>query len=114
MTRASNDVLAHCIDYGWFYALPLAQKVVAGPGDIRFHDADKALLFYADGTVRFRHRCDRGDRGVIYCSPALGDGHTITTRDPVMNKVPVTVTPSISCPDCGTHGFIKNGRWRDA
>ena len=105
------------VDFSWFLNLPLAHKEIVGPGDVRFYDADKALLFYVDGTVRFRHRCDRGDRGVIVCAPALQldeGGHRITGRDPVMEKVPVTVEPSILCSDCGTHGFVRNGRWSDA
>lgn len=76
------------------------------------------LLTYADGTVRFEHRCDRGDPGVIICAPTLRD-HTIT-QTPCPNPPcqwthdTPTVRPSILCPDCGTHGFITNGRWTDA
>lgn len=77
------------------------------------------LLTYPDGTVRFEHRCDRGKRGVIICAPALSPGHTLTygpCKRPECqgaHDVP-TVTPSILCPDCGTHGFITDGRWADA
>ena len=79
------------------------------------------LLTYADGTVRFEHRCDRGERGTIICAPALqiGNGHSLTYGTCVRpdcqgtHDAP-TVTPSILCPDCGTHGFITNGRWADA
>lgn len=62
------------------------------------------------GIVRFEHVCDRGARGVIVCAPELqiDAGHTLTgTADGP------TVTPSILCDDCGTHGFITNGVWRD-
>jgi hypothetical protein len=67
------------------------------------------LLTYTDGKVRFEHRCDRGDRGTIICAPALqiGNGHTLT-RD---SQGAPTVRASILCPDCGTHGFITDGRW---
>lgn len=109
------DALTDATDWRWWYSLPV-------------DDDDKALLFYADGTVRFRHRCDRGERGVIICAPALQlkkepiyqpgaptmnpGGHTITTTNPVTDRhIPVTVEPSILCPDCGTHGFVRNGRW---
>ena len=72
------------------------------------------LLTYPDGMVRFEHRCNRGARGTIISAPALDPSHVITrgevTRDS-RRGVP-TVTPSILCPDCGTHGFITNGRWR--
>jgi hypothetical protein len=72
------------------------------------------LLTYADGTARFEHRCDRGERGTIICAPALqiGNGHTLTYQ-PGMHDAP-TVRPSILCPDCGTHGYITDGRWADA
>lgn len=79
------------------------------------------LLTYADGTVRFEHRCDRGERGVIICAPTLqiGSGHTLAygpCQRPECNGVheAPTVTPSILCPDCGTHGFITDGRWIEA
>lgn len=29
----------------------------------------------------------------------------------VTQKEPLTVTPSINCPTCKTHGFITNGEW---
>jgi len=65
------------------------------------------VLFYPDGTARFEHRCDRGDRGVIICAPLLqlDGGHRIEQREPL------TISPSILCTDCGTHGFIREGRW---
>jgi hypothetical protein len=66
------------------------------------------VLFYENGTARFEHRCDRGDRGTIICAPLLQldtGGHRIVKRDPL------TIEPSILCPDCQTHGFIREGRW---
>ena len=65
------------------------------------------ILWYPNGTARFEHLCDRGERGVVVCAPALqlDGGHFIQQREPL------TITPSILCPDCGTHGFITNGRW---
>lgn len=71
---------------------------------------DYRVLWYEDGTARFEHRCDRGERGVVVCAPALqlSGGHRIVQRDPL------TVEPSILCPDCGTHGFIRDGRWVEA
>lgn len=67
-------------------------------------------LFYPDGKVGIEHRCKIVDGTQIICAPALrlGEGHTIISDDPL------TVTPSISCPDCGLHGFITDGRWIDA
>lgn len=67
---------------------------------------DYRLLFYPDDSVGFEHRCDRGDRGVIICAPRLKPEHTVTQAD-----AKTTVSPSILCPDCGTHGFVRDGRW---
>ena len=34
----------------------------------------------------------------------------VTSWD-VIQREPLTLTPSISCRRCGNHGFITNGRW---
>lgn len=74
------------------------------------------LLFWSDGRVGFEHKCDRGDAGVIVCAPLL-TAHQITDHPcekcSGLHTVP-TVRPSILCPDCGTHGFITDGRWATA
>lgn len=69
-----------------------------------------AAVVYPDGTIRFKHLCDRGQRGILVCAPALqlgphGTGHQLAAADPL------TITPSVLCPDCGTHGYITAGRW---
>lgn len=67
------------------------------------------------GIVRFEHVCDReshsGRRGVIICAPRLqiDNGHTLTSTP----NGP-TVRASIACEDCGTHGFVTEGKWTDA
>lgn len=86
-----------CVPPGWSRADFIASR-----------GASYRLLTYPTGEVRFEHRCDRGERGTIICAPALDAAHVITgEQEP-------TVTPSILCPDCGTHGFITNGRWSNA
>lgn len=67
-------------------------------------------LFYEDGAVRIEHKCRVVDDTQLIVAPALrlGEGHAITNDDPL------TVTPSILCPDCGLHGFITGGRWVQA
>lgn len=69
---------------------------------------ERAVLFYADGSARFRHHCDRGDRGTVICAPLLqmGHGHSIVQEDPLI------IVASVLCPDCGTHGFVTDGEWR--
>lgn len=86
---------------------------VVPEGWIHRDDLDlHALLTYPDGTIRFEHTCDRGPRGVIVCAPSLriGNGHTLT-RDEERRP---TVRASVLCEDCGTHGFVTDGRWEDS
>lgn len=65
------------------------------------------LLGYPEVTYRVAHICDRGDRGRIRCAPVLDpDGHQVE-----WSGTWPTVTPSISCPDCGLHGHMTNGVW---
>jgi hypothetical protein len=110
--RAVNDVLAFAVEPGWEWADIIRETAASS----------RRLLYYADGTVRFEHRCDRGDRGVIICAPVIHMGpvdpsHLVTRNETRTHENPKgqpTITPSIHCPDCGTHGFIKNGWWYDA
>ena len=83
------------------------------PGWVRSHAVRSAggptyrLLEYPDGQWGFEHQCDRGERGVIICAPMLqtkNGGHHVTVE-------PLTVSPSILCTDCNTHGFVREGRW---
>lgn len=98
----SDDVLAHAVEEGW-----TRSTFVHNYGGPSFR-----VLWYPDGTARFEHRCDRRDRGVIICAPRLqtdiDGGHRVVRNDPL------TIEPSILCPDCGTHGFIREGRWLSA
>jgi len=73
---------------------------------------DLALLHYPNGEWRFRHRCDRGERGVIVCAPLLSHDHSVGVDE--LEPHVVTVAPSILCPDCGTHGWVVRSEWRGA
>lgn len=93
---SDDEVLATIVEQDWRRAVWL------GSGE-------KAILFYENGDVRFRHRCDRAHRnaGVIICAPLLqiGNGHT------VVQEHPLTIVASIACSDCSTHGFVTDGHW---
>jgi len=67
----------------------------------------KNIRVYPDGTWRFWHLCKVVDGTGIICAPALrlDGGHRVVTEDPL------TIDPSILCPDCGAHGFVRDGRW---
>ena len=67
---------------------------------------------WPDGEVGIAHDCRVFGDMQIRCAPRLTDlgkpgGHQILSADPL------TVTPSIMCPDCGLHGYITDGMWRD-
>lgn len=86
--------------------------------------ADVALLEYPrhgrplndPATLGIEHVCGRWpdeqepDGEFLKCiAPTLAPGHTVTR-----SGGQVTVAPSIACPDCGLHGFIREGRWTPA
>lgn len=85
---------------------PLRRAVESGYTGRQHVGDDKYLLFYPDGRHAFEHRCDRSQRGagVIICAPLVVPPDHQVAPGP-------TVTPSIHCLDCGTHGFITNGQW---
>lgn len=41
------------------------------------------------------------------------DGSNIPEWERVKDS-PLTLTPSVLCTDCGAHGWIKDGKWKDA
>lgn len=99
----------------------IVQRVPVGSG----HE----LLVMGDGCIRFAHDCDRHvrfpDRPVLplRIAPALKFGsqrgtpgspaHTVVVKQDAVRGTVLHVEPSILCEDCGTHGFVTNGLWRD-
>jgi hypothetical protein len=68
-------------------------------------------IWYANGDVGLRHLCTRPRDGLtLVVAPRLmlGAGHTV-----VIEGGGVTITPSCGCHDCGLHGFLTHGVWRD-
>lgn len=75
---------------------------------------DLAVYVDDDGTLRFEHLCSRDKRLAdpgppIRIAPAFGAAHVI--QGPMER---LTITPSVLCSDCGTHGFVTEGVWRSA
>lgn len=73
-------------------------------------DSPPRALFYPDGTIRIEHKCKTIDDPVevdvlIICAPKLSPGHRIVSLEPL------TVEGSIACPDCGLHGWAREGSW---
>lgn len=66
------------------------------------------MLHRLDGGWMVEHACrEVGPGEVMTCAPSLqlDGGHQVTSTDPL------TVTPSILCPDCGLHGYVTEGHW---
>ena len=72
-------------------------------GWINSKDADGNLL---GRNIFYVHRCKRGlQLGTIDVTKPV---HQLVSEDPLH------VEPSILCPECGDHGFIRNGAWESA
>lgn len=54
---------------------------------------------------KFAHDCN-GYRWIDII-PLSGDPHGWT----VVQAEPLTISPSLLCPNCGSHGFIRDGKW---
>lgn len=69
-----------------------------------------AILRMPDGAWRFRHPCSPKLGRPSITAPALriGTGHTIVAERPL------TISPSILCPDCDTHGWVRHGHWLES
>lgn len=64
----------------------------------------------SDRHITWWHAC-AGHPGFdeVPCGiPIRASGWSVSSWDPL------TVTPSLRCLGCGTHGFITNGRWEPA
>lgn len=67
------------------------------------------ILRYGDGSARFEHRCREIDGVQLVVAPLLRLNEPYGHR--IVQTAPLTIEPSIACPDCDTHGFIRKGRW---
>jgi hypothetical protein len=100
----SDKQTPRAVESGWQWIDLLGTYTIRDDGEVL---PAMALVGYPDGRIAFRHVCDRGERGVIVCAPflRLDGGHRLVSR------YPLTITPSILCPDCNTHGFVTDGQW---
>lgn len=72
-----------------------------------------AMVLSGDGQWRFRHECktwfdEEGEPHQLICAPLLHPAHE------VLSLIPLTITPSVLCSDCNTHGFVRDGVWVSA
>ena len=72
---------------------------------------------YMDGVlcgVDYQHpstnaNCNNGDRGDYV--PVGTDALTIAHHWKLESETPLTLTPSLLCPVCHHHGYIREGKW---
>ena len=69
-----------------------------------------AELRYLDGVLQgmwYEHPCRNGQMspGWIPFKPECPSGWTL------VSEKPLTLSPSLLCPMCGHHGFVRDGRW---
>lgn len=92
----------------------LAEASAAPESIVRLVDLGPVVLIEVNGPRRYlvEHLCksftyddEPGVRHDIYACPHLDPAHVIVAADPL------TITPSILCPDCGLHGFVTGGVW---
>jgi uncharacterized protein YbaR (Trm112 family) len=74
-----------------------------------------AASLYGDNHPTWVHWCpmDKGDlnwagRGIPQWAVAGTPQHPVAQRDPL------TLDGSLLCPQCGLHGWIRNGQWVSA
>lgn len=60
------------------------------------------------GIVVVHRRPDNGEECWASCHwgyPGKSEQHELVSMDPL------TVAPSLDCPECGLHGYIRDGKW---
>lgn len=88
-------------------AYEVSEQVDLGNGvsvELERHDGVVDGLFWL-------HECKvPGKNGIAFDVP--GNEHVPeSVRWTVESLAPLTLSPSLLCGWCGTHGFIRNGRW---
>lgn len=61
----------------------------------------------------WKHPACRAYRAIVLQPHSGSTGHRLVSGGPD-DTMHLTIGGSLLCPSCGTHGFIENGRWRDA
>lgn len=58
--------------------------------------------------IDYWHTCSNGKRRIGWLPLNTPKGWTLVQREPL------TISPSVLCPVCNHHGHIKNGKWEPA
>lgn len=70
--------------------------------------------------IHERHRSTKdparwcgGWLGFANVADPVDDHHSRNSKHTLVQADPLTISPSLGCRSCDSHGFIENGRWRD-
>lgn len=66
------------------------------------------------GYIQSHHRPDNGtpcESGGLFDLPGVAEAFPDRNRWHVESWDPLTLSPSLLCTACGSHGFIREGRW---
>jgi hypothetical protein len=103
VTTAAEPTILDAVEPGATGILELGGGIALHLFGVAAHDRGRV----APGLVRFAHDCRMIDEHHrVRCAPALNQGHRAEWREDGFH-----VSPSILCPDCGTHGFVTASRW---
>lgn len=53
----------------------------------------------------------KGPEGRCWCSCRWVRDSTGEPHHELVSLDPLTISPSLGCPECGLHGFIRDGQW---
>lgn len=73
-----------------------------GDGDHRW---GPPMEGYPATDIMWMHTCKGGRHQLARIDVTSGNFHTLVSREPLH------IEPSILCPVCGDHGFIREGKW---
>lgn len=81
------------------------QSIDLGNGHTLRPSRNEGILY---GFHETHPRPDNGQACIGYIPVGHSDEWTLEAEDPI------TLSPSVLCRICGTHGFIRDGKWVDA
>lgn len=94
------------------YNLPCAERVALAGTDaalLRWDDAEGSAAWGFEHVCRSWPDAAEVDSVLTTIPAPRLSKHTVTRTG-----AGVTVRASILCPDCGTHGFVTDSRWKAA
>lgn len=92
----------------------MSVRIVLDDGTIGFQEPSSPVIKLGegpfDGYVLFEHDCINSQGDAFRCGGYLPH-LPIPNGWTIVSKEPLTVSPSILCHACKSHGFITDGKW---